>query len=132
MPDFIQERWPSPVSDAQSLAMVSRLDQNGLHMTLEDLQDPARRRFKFVFRRVAAYRNILEEYRMSESSPPHGAGWTYDVIDILCPKPPKIVEVTPTKADENPPGKSRILYHSYNEEQIEQIVEDITERKPDI
>jgi hypothetical protein len=42
------------------------------------------------------------------------------------------VEVVPAKADENPPGKSRILYHSYDEEQIEQIVEDITERKPDI
>lgn len=166
MPDFIQERWHTPVSDAQSLAMVSLLDQNGLHMTLDDLQDPARRRFKFVFRRIAAYRNILEEYRMSESSPPHGTGWTVtvsdspwlaelwteeplldvhsagclhyvivtedDVIDILCPKPPEIVEVAPAKADENPPGKLRILYHSYDEEQIEQIVEDITERKPDI
>ena len=64
MPDFIQERWQTPVSDAQSLAMVSLLDQNGLQITLEDLQDPARRRFKFVSRRVAAYRNILEEYRM--------------------------------------------------------------------
>ena len=63
MPDFIQERWQTPVSDAQSLAMVSLLDQNGLQITLEDLQDPARRRFKFVSRRVAAYRNI-EEYRM--------------------------------------------------------------------
>jgi hypothetical protein len=55
-----------------------------------------------------------------------------DVIDILCPEPPEIVEVAPAKADENPPGKSRILYHSYDEEQIEQIVEDITKRKPDI
>jgi hypothetical protein len=81
MPDFIQECWHTPVSDAQSLAMVSLLDQNGLHMTLEDLQDPARRRFKFVFRRIAAYRNLLEEYRMSESSPPHGTGWPVTVSD---------------------------------------------------
>ena len=64
MPDFIQDRWHTPVSDAQSLAMVSLLDQNGLHITIEDLQDPARCRFKFVFRRVAAYRNILKDYRM--------------------------------------------------------------------
>jgi hypothetical protein len=163
MPDFIQERWQTPVSDAQSLAMVSLLDHNGLHITLEDLQDPARRRFKFVFRRVAAYRNILEEYRMSEPVLPHGAGWTVtvpnspwlaglraeeplldvhsagcrhyvivtedDVIDILCPEPPEIMEVASAKADEDPPGKSQILYHSYVEEQI---VEDITKRKPDI
>jgi hypothetical protein len=165
-PDYTQERWQTPVSDARSLAMVSLLDRDGLHITLEDLRDPVRRRFKFVFRRVAAYRNILEEYRTTEPPLSRGAGWTVtlpnspwlaelraeqslldvhspgcrhyvivtedDIIDILCPEPPEIVEVEPAKADEDPPGKSRVLYHSEDKDRIARIVEDITKRKPDV
>jgi hypothetical protein len=71
------ERWETPVSDARSLALVSLIDRDGLHVTLQDLRDPGRRRFEFTFRRVPAYRNILEEYRLGESGEKaHGAGWT--------------------------------------------------------
>lgn len=46
--------------------MVSLIDRGGLHITVQDLRDPQRRRFCFSFKRVAAYRNILEEYRTSD------------------------------------------------------------------
>lgn len=65
--------------------MVSLLDDHdGLRITVQDLRDPARRRFEFTFRAVAAYRNILEEYRMGEvmaglrKGP--GVGWTAVVV----------------------------------------------------
>ena len=74
--DAKELRWDTPVSDAGSLAMVSLLDQDGLHITLRDLRDPTRRRYRFTFREVAAYRNILEEYRLSEPPVPEGTGWT--------------------------------------------------------
>jgi len=78
---FEQLRWQTPVSDAKSLAMVSLVDQGGLHITVQDLRDPKRRRYRFTFRRAPAYRNILEEYRTSE--PPVGGklGWTVTVPD---------------------------------------------------
>lgn len=71
-----EERWETPVSDARSLALVSLVDQGGLHITVQDLRDSARRRFRFSFARVPAYRSILEEYRTSERSPLGRTGWT--------------------------------------------------------
>ena len=77
-----QERWDTPVSDARSLAMVSLLDgDDALRITVQDLRDPSRRRFEFIFRGVPAYRNILEEYRVSEPSLPSGVGWTVTIPD---------------------------------------------------
>lgn len=159
--EYRQERWQTPVSDARSLAMVSLHDREGLHITLQDLRDPARRRFEFVFRRVAAYRNLLEEYRTSEPPVPHGVGWTLtipdspwlaelrakeplldihspgcqhyvivtedDVIDVLSPEPPEIQEIEAAKAEDDLPGKSRVLYHPEDKDQIERVVEDIVE-----
>ncbi len=69
-------RWDTPVSDARSLAMVSLLDQDGLHITVQDLRDPDRRRYRFSFRKAPAYRNILEEYRTSEHVAGKDIGWT--------------------------------------------------------
>src|SRR5258706_1131662 len=76
-----QERWQTPVSDARSLATVALIDREGLHITVQDLRDPARRRFEFVFRNVAAYRNLLEEFRGSDPPMTHDAGWTRTVPD---------------------------------------------------
>jgi len=60
------DRWETAVSDVKSLAMVSLVDQDGLHVTVQDLRDPGRRRIRFTFRKVAAYRNVLEEFRTHE------------------------------------------------------------------
>jgi hypothetical protein len=47
-----------------------------LHITVQDLRDPERRRFCFSFEQVPAYRNVLEEYRTSEPAPAQRLGWT--------------------------------------------------------
>lgn len=161
-----EERWQTPVSDAGSLAMVSLLDQGGLHITVQDLKDPARRRYQFSFRDVPAYRNILEEYRMSEP-PPAGAwaGWTRidprsawladlsareplldvhrpgcvhyiivtedDVIDVLSPEVPAIVEIAPAASDEPAPGKSQVLYDPQDRQQIARLLDDARRRRDD-
>jgi hypothetical protein len=72
------KRWETPVSDAESLAMVSLIDKKNLEIILQDLRDPNRRRFKFIFYQVAAYKNILEEYRTNETEFPSRKvfGWT--------------------------------------------------------
>ena len=63
------ERWETPVSDINSLAMVCLFDDQNLTITVQDLRGPedvreaGRRRWRFTFERVPAYRNILEEYR---------------------------------------------------------------------
>jgi hypothetical protein len=57
------ERWETPVSDADSLAMVSLIDDGELAVTVQDLRDPERRRLCFAFSKFPAYRNVLEEYR---------------------------------------------------------------------
>jgi hypothetical protein len=57
-------RWETPVSDLASLAMVSLVDDGMLKITVEDLQDPNRRRWQFTFEHAPIYRNILEEYRL--------------------------------------------------------------------
>lgn len=56
--------------------MVSLVDQDGLHIELQDLRDPESRRYRISFERVPAYRNILEEYRLSEPPPAERVGWT--------------------------------------------------------
>ena len=153
---FYKERWETPVSNAKSLAMVSLVDSHGLHITLQDLRDPQRRRYRFTFGNVPAYRNVLEEYRTSE--PPAGGelGWTVkipnspwleafrrdeplfeihtpgcehyvivtedDVIDVLSPEPPEISEVEPGASGEPVPGKSQVLYHPEDREQIDQLL----------
>jgi hypothetical protein len=59
-------RWETPVSDARGLAMVSLVDDcKRLEVTVQDLLDPQRRRFRFSFASYPVYRNIPEEYRMS-------------------------------------------------------------------
>jgi hypothetical protein len=160
-----EERWDTPVSDARSLAMVSLLDDDGLHITIQDLRDPDRRRFRFSFRRVPAYRNILEEYRTSGPMSAKGIGWTRldpssawlsdlrrreplldvhtpgcqhyiivtedDVIDVLSPEAPEILEIEPASAKEPPPGKSRVLYHPEDREQIEREFDEIRRRNND-
>jgi hypothetical protein len=76
-PQTVLQRWETPVSDAVSLAMVSLVDRDGLHLTLQDLRDPNRRRYRFSFQNVVAYRNILEEFRDGEQWTRHGAGRTF-------------------------------------------------------
>lgn len=160
-----QERWDTPVSDAKSLAMVSLVDQDGLHITVQDLRDPARRRFRFSFQQVPAYRNILEEYRISDPPPIEGIGWTRvdprsdwladlrsreplldvhipgcrhyiivtedDVVDVLAPSTPRIVELSPADVDEPAPGKSNVLFHPEDREQIERVLDDVRRRRDD-
>ncbi|GMU97232.1 MAG: hypothetical protein DAHOPDDO_02977 [Ignavibacteriaceae bacterium] len=71
-------KWETPVSDAQSLVMVSLFDKKNLEIILQDLRDSNQKRFKFIFRNVAAYKNILEEYRTSETKSlnRNTFGWT--------------------------------------------------------
>ncbi len=158
-----QTRWQTPVSDAKSLSMVSLVDQGGgLHITLQDLRDPARRRYRFTFEPTPAYVNVLEEYRLSESPPPEGTGWTRtvpdsdwlrelrsreplldvhcpgcthwkivtedDVIDVLCPNAPEIVEIEPATPDEPLPGKSRVLYHPQDRKELDKLLAEIKRR----
>ena len=159
---FKQKRWETPVSDAQSLAMVSLVDHSGLHIVVEVLRDSKRRRYQFSFRRVPAYRNILEEYRTSERPAGGALGLTItipdspwlksflrhepllevhmpgcehyvivtedDVIDVLSPEPPEIREIEPATADEPLPGKSRVLYHPEDREEIDQLIGDVKRR----
>jgi len=72
------KRWETPVSDAESLSMFSLFDKKNLEIILQDLRDPNGKRFKFSFYKVAAYKNILEEYRTNEIEFPNRKvfGWT--------------------------------------------------------
>ncbi len=155
----LEQRWETPVSDAQSLAMVSLVDQDGLHITVQDNRDRAGRRFRFSFDRVAAYRSILEEYRTSDPPAVQHAGWTRvapgsawlsdlrsreplldvhspdcrhyiivtedDVIDVLTPEEPRIVEVAPAGAGDPAPGKSGVLHDPEDREQIDELLDDL-------
>ena len=53
-----------PISDIRAAAMISLVDDGELAITLEDVYAPQRNRWRFVFRKYPAYRNILEEYRL--------------------------------------------------------------------
>jgi hypothetical protein len=76
------QRWDTPVSDVQSLAMVSLVDRGQLSIVLEDVRSPKRRRFRFIFSKYPAYRNILEEYRLKlwkqlDEKTAKKLGWTF-------------------------------------------------------
>jgi hypothetical protein len=160
-----EERWGTPVSDARSLVMVSLVDQGGLDITVQDLSDPARRRFRFSFARVPAYRNILEDYRTSAPPMDSPLGWTRtdpgsawlaalrsreplldihrpgclhyvlaiedDVVDILAPEAPEIVEVEPASAGSAQSGKSTVLYHPEDGTRIDAVLDDLRRRGDD-
>lgn len=59
------KRWDTPVSDAGVLLMLSLVDNEVLRVTLEVPQLTERSCWCFVFKTYPAYRNILEEYRLS-------------------------------------------------------------------
>ena len=79
------ERWETPISDLKSVAMVSLVDDGALSITVEDLRDPGRSRWRFRFECAPIYQNILEEYRLELWQRVHqgGArfGWTVRVPD---------------------------------------------------
>jgi len=76
------QRWETPVSDLKSVGMVSLIDDGTLQITIEDLRDPRRLRWRFAFSQAPIYQNILEEYRLgswseSESrAEAESVGWT--------------------------------------------------------
>ena len=57
-------RWDTPVSDVNSLVMVSLVDDGMLRITFEAPRLSNRPRWCFTFKSYPAYRNILEEYRL--------------------------------------------------------------------
>ncbi len=102
MDSYNFKRWETPVSDAISLAMVSLFDKNYLEIVLQDLRDANRKRFKFTFQKVAAYRNILEEYRTSETNSlnRNTFGWTLvsensEWLNYFKEKEPLLTEYNP-------------------------------------
>jgi hypothetical protein len=82
--NWVFERWDTPVSDAQSLALVSLTDVQGtLSIVLEDQRHPQRHRFQVDFTRYPGYRNLLEEYRLELWDALAGTtatGWTLLVV----------------------------------------------------
>lgn len=66
--------------------MVSLVDDGCLKVTVEDLRDPARPRWRFTFRHAPICRNILEEYRLETWELVHQGGerkgWT-----VIVPSP---------------------------------------------
>ena len=86
------ERWETPVSDLDSIAMVSLVDDGRLKITVEDLRDTARPRWRFTFRQAPIYRNILEEYRLELWELVHAGGerkgWT-----VMVPSSPWLAQL---------------------------------------
>jgi len=158
------KRWDTPIADVISLVMVSLIDNGMLNITIEAPRLLNRPRWCFTFKKYPAYRNILEEYRLSlwkyldesnqrcgntfivENSPwiasfqsqelllelyhPHLIHYVIltedDVIEILAPS----VEVTylgNTALNEPKSGKSIVLYHPTEREQIEKAFKEIVE-----
>jgi len=62
--DWRIERWDTPVSGLRANVMVSLVDDGKLTLTLEDIHSPQRTRWRFIFNKYPAYRNILEEHRL--------------------------------------------------------------------
>jgi hypothetical protein len=62
--DWQIKRWTTPVSDVESLVMVSLIDDGTLRITFEAPRLSNRPRWCFTFESYPAYRNILEEYRL--------------------------------------------------------------------
>jgi hypothetical protein len=64
--DWRIKRWDSPISDTRAIAMVSLIDtQQRLEIIVEAYRLPNRPRWKFTFSKYPAYRNILEEHRLT-------------------------------------------------------------------
>jgi hypothetical protein len=58
------KRWDTPISDVNSLVMVSLIDDGILRITFEVPRLSNRPRWCFTFKSYPAYRNVLEEYRL--------------------------------------------------------------------
>ena len=54
-----------------------------------------------------------------------------DVIDVLTPEEPTIVEVAPAGEQEPAPGKSVILHHPHDREKIDALVDEVRRRRDD-
>jgi len=61
---WIIERWNTPLSALQSVAMVSLIDDGQLSITFEAPREPGRPRWRVTFENAPGYRNLLEEYRL--------------------------------------------------------------------
>ena len=151
-------RWDTPGSDARSLVMVSLVDRGELCVTVVDMQTPDEL-LDFRFVSVAAYRNILEEYRLTEGLDVPSTGWTVivnnsewleqledvedlfrdeqkgsvhymiitedDVIDILSSRLPEITKRPPAAHEINIRGKSVILHHPEDAEEIRKVLDGV-------
>ena len=88
--NWVAERWQTPFSDVQSLVMVSLIDDGSPRLVLEDARGEERCRWSVRFENVVAYRNMLEEYRVSlwarreEIGGPRGWTWRLTRSDWLC------------------------------------------------
>jgi len=59
------ERWNTPLSDIESVALASLSDSAGqLAITIEAPRQPGRPRWEIIFDTYPAYRNLLEEFRL--------------------------------------------------------------------
>ena len=54
-----------------------------------------------------------------------------DVVDVLAPKAPKIVQVAAAAIDEPAPGKSDVLYHPEDRTPIDALLDDLRRRGDD-
>jgi hypothetical protein len=52
-----------------------------------------------------------------------------DVVDVLSNTPPTVEELGPAPAGAAPAGRSRILYHPEDREEIDRLVEEVARRK---
>jgi hypothetical protein len=86
------ERWETPASAADSVVMVSLVDMPGsadarheLAITLDIKTLGHWHRYRVVFGRCPAYRNIMEEFRLElwahRDETAQLCGWTFVVID---------------------------------------------------
>lgn len=56
------EKWPTPISDVESLSMVMLVDDGTLSIIVQ-VNGVTPKWFRCVFSKYPAYRNILEEFR---------------------------------------------------------------------
>jgi hypothetical protein len=77
-------RWDTPVSDLDSVVLVSLVDDGELAIVVDGAQGSKRERFRFLFKNVFGYRNLLEEYRtalwQTVQGTPH-VGWTGRIVN---------------------------------------------------
>ncbi|MEM8882690.1 MAG: hypothetical protein AAGD14_01315 [Planctomycetota bacterium] len=83
--NWLAERWSTPFSDADTLVMISLVDDGSLQLVLENDHT----RWSVRFEHVVAYRNLLEEYRLElwqrrdEIGSPRGWSWRLTRSDWL-------------------------------------------------